>query len=72
MYYVTLDQMTIRLIGKLLYQMNSLNQQFNGIIKSQVILEVKDFMNTYVSDTIIETYVNILIASIAIIAKETN
>jgi len=49
-----------------------LSQQFNGIIKSQVILEVKDFMNTYISDIIIEIYINILIASIAIIAKGTN
>jgi len=72
MYYVTLDQMTIRQIGKSLYPMNELSQQFNGIIKSQVILEVKDFMNTYISDIIIEIYVNMLIASIAIIAKETN
>jgi len=51
-----------------------MSQQFNGIIKSQVILEVKDFMfmNTYVSNTIIEIYIDILIASIAIIAKGTN
>ncbi len=72
MYYVTLDQMTIHLIRKLLYPMSKLNPQFNGIIKSQVILEAKDFMNTYVNNIIIKTYVNILIASIAIIAKETN
>ena len=72
MYYVTLDQMTIRQIGKSHYPMNKLSQQFNGIIKSQVILEVKDFMNTYVSDIIIKIYINILIASIAIIAKGTN
>jgi len=29
-------------------------------------------MNTYISDIIIEIYINILIASIAIIAKGTN
>jgi len=72
MYYVTLDQMTIRQIGKSLYPMNELSQQFNGIIKSQVILEVKNFMNTYISDIVSEIYVNILIAPIVIIAKGTN
>jgi hypothetical protein len=64
--------MAIHQIGKSLYPMNLLSQQFNGIIKLQVILEVKDFTNTYVSDIIIEIYVNILVASIAIIAKGTN
>ena len=54
MYYVTLNQTMICQIGKSLYPMNELSQQFNGIIKSQVILEVKDFMNTYVSDIIIK------------------
>jgi hypothetical protein len=49
-----------------------LSQQFNGIIKSQVILEVKNFMNTYISDIVSEIYVNILIAPIVIIAKGTN
>ncbi len=49
-----------------------MSQPFNGIIKSQVILEAKDYMNTYVNDFIIKIYVNILIASIAIIAKGTN
>jgi len=52
--------------------MNKLSQQFNGIIKSQVILEAKDFMNTYINDIIIEIYVNVLIASIVSIAKGTN
>jgi len=64
--------MTIRQIGKSLYPMNELSQQFNGIIKSQVILEVKNFMNTYISDIVSEIYVNILIAPIVIIAKGTN
>ena len=72
MYYVTLNQMIIHLIGKSPYQMNSLNLQFYGIIKSQVILEVKDFMNIYVKDIIIETCVDISIALIVITAKETN
>jgi hypothetical protein len=49
-----------------------LSQPFTGIIKSQVILEAKDFMNEYINDIIIEIYVNVLIASIAIIAKRTN
>ncbi len=49
-----------------------MSQPFNGIIKSQVILEAKDFMNTYVSNIIIKIYVNVLITSIAIIAKRTN
>jgi len=47
-------------------------QPFNGIIKSQVILEAEDFMNTYVNDIIIEICVNILIASSVIIAKRIN
>jgi len=49
-----------------------LSQPFNGIIKSQVNLGAEDFMNTYISDIIIEIYVNVLIASIAIIAKGIN
>ena len=49
-----------------------MSQPFNGIIKSQVILEAEDFMSTYVNDIIIETCVNILIASIVIIAKRIN
>jgi hypothetical protein len=49
-----------------------LSQPFNGIIKSQATLEAEDFMNTYVIDIIIEIYNNVLIASIAIIAKGTN
>ncbi len=56
MCYVTLNQTTIRQIGK----------------SHCPTLEAEDFMSTYVNDILIETCANILIASIVTIVKTVN